>query len=179
MLDMFFVHAEMRPPATPVNWQPQPSIAQPFTDVGWGSALEPTSFVTLQDRQLGTHDAGRFTAAPNSAQPQWTEAATSTGTSAYAAGGENGAAAPAMQTEVQRIAEQRMLLMAQRYAMRDDPRAEGQKEVLARLKILNTRLATWAPRVTEAHVEVIEAMAERLDERAARRAARKKEWGLG
>ena len=176
MLDMFFVHAEMRPPVTPTNWQAPSSVAQLFTDVGWGLALEPTAFIALQDKPLGMPDTGRFTAAPNSVQPQ--RATPSVTTAATTTGADTNAAAPALQTEVQRIAEQRMLLLAQRYAMCDDPKAEGQKEILARLNILNTRLASKAPRVTEAHVEMIETMAQRLDERAARRAARQKEWGI-
>jgi hypothetical protein len=176
MLDMFFVHAEMRPPVTPTNWQAQPSITQPFIDVGWGSALEATAFVALQRKPLGVSDIGSFTAAPNNAQSQPAHSAATS--AATTAGSDMNRTAPAMQTEVQRIAEQRMLLLAQHYAMRDDPKAESQKEVLARLKILNTRLASKAPRVTEAHVEMFEVMAQRLDERASRRAARKKEWGI-
>lgn len=82
-------------------------------------------------------------------------------------------------TEVQRLADHRMQLLAVKYAMKDKPGAEGEREVLARLKILNAKLSAQAPLVTGEQVSMLEDMARRSDELAARRVARLRERALG
>ncbi len=77
-------------------------------------------------------------------------------------------------TNVERIAKDRVVLLAAKYAG-----ASAQAEVVARLEILNNRLLEQAPRVSQDQVRALEAAANHVAKSNARREERARRLGLG
>ncbi|WP_035813282.1 hypothetical protein, partial [Cupriavidus sp. UYPR2.512] len=75
--------------------------------------------------------------------------------------------------ETVRIARDRVLLLAAKYA-----KGENQSEVVARLEILNSRLLEREPRVSQAQVQALEAAAAQVSEARAKREAMMRRLGL-
>lgn len=76
-------------------------------------------------------------------------------------------------THVERIAKQRVQLLALKYANKN-----VSSEIVARLEILNSRLLNYAPRVSKQQVEVLENANNRLDEIKLARAKLSKRLGI-
>lgn len=159
------------------SWQSKAPAAPPAPRTIYVQPSQQTAFVNLPSGQLPSADDSQFT---QSSRPAGTAADSGTWTGSERVGAAQPLApAPRAQSDVQRIADHRMQLLAVKYAMKDSPGAEGEREVLARLKILNAKLAIQAPMVTIAQVSMLEEMARRSDDRAARRVTRQQELGLG
>lgn len=167
-------------PAMPIYvwaWQSTAPAAPPLPRTMYVQPSPQTAFVNLPSSQLPSADDSQFTM-PHRPVSAANDQGTRTGAESVGAA-KLSTLGLRTQSEVQRIAEHRMNLLAVKYAMKDRPSAEGELEVSARLKILNAKLAAQAPIVTSAQVSMLEEMVQRSDERVARRAARQKELGLG
>ena len=76
-------------------------------------------------------------------------------------------------TEIDRIAKQRVRLMAAKYVS-----GKESPEMVARLEILNSRLLDRSPRVTVAHVQSLESAANQLAQARAAREERMRRLGI-
>lgn len=158
-------------------WHSPAAAAPPLPRTITAQPPAHTSFVNQPAGCLPSADDSQFT---TPSRPAGGAIDSGTLTVAERQGALRPTTKPAVEpTEVQRLADHRMQLLAVKYAMKDKPGAEGEREVLARLKILNAKLSAQAPLVTSEQVSMLEDMARRSDELAARRAARLKERARG